>query len=66
MGNFADVEIFGKHRITDRASYQQPAQGSTSIDASYVNAVLASEGGETVDAYAGAGAVAWLPVWQAC
>ena len=52
-GNFADVVIFDEHQVTDRASYQQPTEVSTGIDAVYVNGVLACKGGETVNAHAG-------------
>ena len=53
VGSFADVVIFDEHRVTDRASYQQPTQVSTGIDAVYVNGVLACKYGETVTAHAG-------------
>ena len=53
VGNFADVVIFDEHQVTDRASYQQPTQVSTGIDAVYVNGVLACKEGETVNANAG-------------
>lgn len=52
-GNFADVVIFDEHQIIDRASYQQPTQVSTGIDAVYVNGVLACLDGKTVNAHAG-------------
>ena len=53
VGNFADVVIFDEHQVTDRASYQQPTQVSTGIDAVYVNGLLACKDGETVNAHAG-------------
>lgn len=52
-GNFADVVIFDEHRVTDRATYQHPAQISTGIDAVYVNGVLACEQGHTTYGHAG-------------
>ena len=42
-----------EHQVTDRASYQQPTQVSTGIDAVYVNGVLACKEGGTVNAHAG-------------
>ena len=53
VGNFADVVIFDEHQVTDRASYQQPTQVSTGIDAVYVNGVLACEQGHTAHSHAG-------------
>ena len=53
VGSFADVVIFDEHQVTDRASYQQPTQVSTGIDAVYVNGLLACKDGETVNAHAG-------------
>lgn len=53
VGNFADMVIFDEHHINDRATYQQPTQVSTGIDAVYVNGVLACEGGQTINAHAG-------------
>ncbi|MGB4116887.1 MAG: D-aminoacylase [Polaromonas sp.] len=53
VGNFADVVIFDEHHVTDRASYQQPTQVSTGIDAVYVNGVLACVQGQTVNSHAG-------------
>ena len=52
-GNFADVVIFDEHRVTDRATYQQPTQVGTGIDAVYVNGVLACEQGHAVHHHAG-------------
>jgi N-acyl-D-amino-acid deacylase len=52
-GNFADLVIFDEHQVTDRASYQQPTELSTGIDAVYVNGVLACEHGLTVHSHAG-------------
>ncbi len=53
VGNYADVVIFDEHQVADRASYQQPTQVSTGIDAVYVNGVLACEHGHTVHSHAG-------------
>ncbi len=53
VGNYADVVIFDEHCVTDRASYQQPAQVSSGIDAVFVNGVLACEQGHTVHHHAG-------------
>ena len=53
IGHFADVVIFDEHHITDHASYQQPTQVSSGIDAVYVNGVLACKNSETVNAHAG-------------
>ena len=53
VGHFADMVIFDEHCVTDRASYQQPTQVSTGIDAVYVNGALACKDGETVNAHAG-------------
>lgn len=53
VGNYADVVIFDEYQVADRASYQQPAQVSTGIDAVFVNGVLACEQGHTVHHHAG-------------
>lgn len=53
VGSYADVVIFDEHQVTDRASYQQPTDVSTGIDAVYVNGVLACEQGHTIDSHAG-------------
>ena len=53
VGNFADVVIFDEHQIADRASYQQPTQVSTGIDAVIVNGVMAYEQGHTTNSHAG-------------
>ena len=52
-GSFADIVIFNEHQITDHATYQQPTQISTGIDAVYVNGVLACEQGHTRYSHAG-------------
>ena len=53
LGNFADMVIFDEHQVTDCATYQQPTQVSTGIDAVYVNGVLACKAGQTINAHAG-------------
>ena len=53
IGNFADVVIFDEHQVIDRASFQQPTQVSTGIDAVFVNGVLACEQGHTTHRHAG-------------
>jgi N-acyl-D-amino-acid deacylase len=53
VGNFADVVIFDEHRVIDHASYQQPTQVSSGIEAVYINGVLACEQGQTVRGHAG-------------
>ena len=53
VGSFADVVIFDEHHVTDHASYQQPTQVSTGIDAVVVNGVLACEQGHTTNSHAG-------------
>lgn len=53
VGNYADVVIFDEHQVADQASYQQPTQVSTGIDAVYINGVLACEQGHTVHSHAG-------------
>ncbi len=53
VGSYADVVIFDEQCVTDRASYQQPAQLSSGIDAVFVNGVLACEQGHTVHHHAG-------------
>ena len=53
VGNFADIVIFDEHHVVDRATYQQPLQVSSGIDAVYVNGVLACHQGRTVHSHAG-------------
>ena len=53
VGNFADLVIFDEHQVADRASYEDPTQVSTGIEAVYVNGRLACERGVTLDMHAG-------------
>lgn len=52
-GCAADLVVFDPQRVADRASFEQPTQPSTGIDAVYVNGLLACRHGETVNAHAG-------------
>ncbi len=53
VGSFADLVIFDEHKVNSQASYQQPTQVSTGIDAVYVNGSLACRNGQTVNGRAG-------------
>jgi N-acyl-D-amino-acid deacylase len=52
-GQQADIVVFDAQRITDHASYAQPTEASTGIDAVFVNGQLACRDGRTTDARAG-------------
>jgi N-acyl-D-amino-acid deacylase len=52
-GHHADVVVFDEQRVADRATYANPVEVSTGIDAVFVNGRLACRDGRTVDVHAG-------------
>lgn len=49
----ADIVVFDAQQVADRATFANPTEVSTGIDAVFVNGRLACQGGSTVDARAG-------------
>jgi N-acyl-D-amino-acid deacylase len=53
QGNHADLVVLDPHTVADRATFNEPTQISTGIDAVFVNGRLACQDGRTVDCHAG-------------
>ncbi|QNK66355.1 D-aminoacylase [Variovorax sp. PAMC26660] len=53
QGHHADVVVFDEQQVADRATFANPTEVSTGIDAVFVNGRLACRDGHTMDVHAG-------------